>query len=247
MLVGAYVPGHGRNVAIMQPYFFPYIGYFQLIAAVDLFIIHDRVKYTKKGWINRNRILVQGQDAVISLPLRADPDALDIVDRRIAADFRRDKFLNRVGEAYRRAPYFQDAYALVERVIQCDDPNLFGFLRNSIENTCRYLGLGTKMVAASSLDIDPSMTGQDKVIALCRKAEATTYINAIGGMELYSAEPFRAADIELRFIRSRPVEYAQFGAPFVPWLSIIDAMMFNSVETIQRHLTQGYDLIPPMR
>ena len=94
------------KLAIMQPYFLPYIGYFQLIAAVDQFIVYDNIKYTKKGWINRNRLLQNGTDTVFSIPLSKDSDALDIRERQIAADFRRDKLLKQIAEAYRKAPYF---------------------------------------------------------------------------------------------------------------------------------------------
>lgn len=227
----------------MQPYFFPYIGYFQLIAAVDLFIVHDRVKYTKKGWINRNRILQFGKEVTISLPLKNASDALDIVDRQISPDFNRDKLLNRIGEAYRKAPCFDDVFALLQRIVHHEDPNLSGFLQNSLAETCGYLGIGTRMTPSSQLAIDESLAGQDKLLALCRQAGANTYVNAIGGMELYSPEAFRSAGIELRFLQSRPFEYSQFGGSFVPSLSIVDAMMFNPVDALHRCLTTNYDLI----
>src|SRR5882762_1494729 len=103
------------RLAVMQAYFFPYIGYFQLIAAVDLFIVYDNIKYTKKGWINRNRMLQNGKDAMFSLPLKSDSDYRHVRERQVAADFNRDKFLNRIRGAYRRAPHFSETVALVER------------------------------------------------------------------------------------------------------------------------------------
>src|ERR1700680_880113 len=98
------------RTAIMQPYFFPYIGYFQLIDSVDLFIVYDNIKYTKKGWINRNRILLNGKDVTLSLPLKSDSDFLDIRDRELAADFNREKLVNQLSGAYRRAPYFRQVF-----------------------------------------------------------------------------------------------------------------------------------------
>ena len=95
------------RLAIMQPYFFPYIGYFQLIAAVDMFIVYDNIKYTKKGWINRNRMLQNGKDVMFSLPLKSDSDYLDVCERELAADFNRDKLLNQFKGAYRRRPVFR--------------------------------------------------------------------------------------------------------------------------------------------
>ena len=232
------------KVAIMQPYFFPYIGYFQLIDSVDLFVIYDNIKYTKRGWINRNRILQHGQPAVISLPLKNDSDALDVVDRQLAAEFSRLKLLNKIAEAYRKAPYFEQALPVVERIVNHDERNLFRFLHHSIVETCRYLGIETEIAIASAFPIDASLKGQDKVIALCERAGADVYVNAIGGVELYSAEAFRSAGLELKFIRSGPFEYRQFGETFVPSLSIVDVMMFNPLEVIRRCLASNYDLIP---
>ena len=226
----------------MQPYFLPYIGYFQLISAVDTFVVYDDVKYTKKGWINRNRYLVDGHDAVFSLPLKGDADHLDVRDRRLAPDFRRDRLLNRLGEAYRRAPCFARVFPLLERIVRYDDDNLFGFLHHSIVQVCAGLGIGTRLRVSSGFDIDPALRHQDRVLALCEAAGADTYVNASGGTALYSHEAFRARGITLRFIASRPIEYAQFGAPFVPWLSIVDVMMFNPPEAIRERLLPGYEL-----
>jgi hypothetical protein len=232
------------KVAIMQPYFVPYIGYFQLIGSVDLFVIYDNIKYTKKGWISRNRILQHGQPAVISLSLKNDSDALDVGDRQLATDFSREKLLNRIAGAYRKAPYFGQAFPVVERIVRNEERNLFRFLHHSIVETCRYLAINTEIAISSAFPVDPALKGQAKVIALCGHAGADVYVNAIGGIELYSAEVFRSAGLELKFIRSGSFEYHQFGETFVPSLSIIDVMMFNPVEVMRRCLTSNYDLIP---
>jgi hypothetical protein len=231
------------KVAIMQPYFLPYVGYFQLIAAADLFIVYDNIKYTKKGWINRNRILQNGQDATISLPLKKDSDHLDVRDRALAADFEREKLLNQLREAYRRAPHFDRTFPLVERILRHPETNLFGFLHHSIAATCAHLGIATPIRISSQVDIDHGLRNQDKVLALCEAVGATTYVNAIGGIELYSRDAFLARGIELKFIRSLPFEYAQFGAPFVPWLSIVDEMMFNPPDALQQRIASHYELI----
>jgi hypothetical protein len=220
------------KVAVMQPYFLPYIGYFQLIAAVGMFVVYDNIKYTKKGWINRNRILQNGRDATISLPLKKDADHLDVRERVLAPDFGRDKLLNQIREAYRRAPEFERTFPLVERIVRHPDPNLFGFLHHSIAATCEHLGIGTPIVVSSTIPIDHGLRNQDKVLALCQAVGATTYVNAIGGQELYSKDAFRERGIELAFIRSLPFEYAQLGEAFVPWLSIVDVMMFNPPDAV---------------
>ena len=230
-------------MAIMQPYFFPYIGYFQLIAAVDMFILYDSIKYTKKGWINRNRMLQNGKDVMFSLPLESGSDTLDVLDRELAADFNREKFLNRFKGAYRCAPYFSKTFPLLEKIVRYEDRNLFRFLHHSIIKTCEHMGITTEIKISSDIAIDHGMKNQDKVLALCESIGASTYVNAIGGMELYSKKPFQEKGIELKFIRSKPLEYTQFGDEFVPWLSIIDVMMFNPIETIKESLVAKFELI----
>lgn len=231
------------KLAIMQPYFLPYIGYFQLIAAADLFILYDNIKYTKKGWINRNRLLRNGEDVLFSLPLKAASDHLDVRDRELSVDFDRDKLLNQFNGAYRKAPQFSSTFPLLERIVRHDDENLFGFLRHSIIATCRHLGITTEIKVSSKVAIDHELKSQDKVLALCEAVGADTYVNSIGGMELYSRDAFRGRGIDLKFIRSRPLEYPQFGDAFVPWLSIVDVMMFNPLGTVQDCIANNFELI----
>lgn len=231
------------KLAIMQPYFFPYIGYFQLIAAADLFVVYDNIKYTKKGWINRNRMLQNGKDAMFSLPLKSDSDFLDVRERELAADFNREKLLGQFSGAYRRAPYFEQTFPLVEQIVRHEDTNLFRYLHHSIVKTCEHLEIGTEIKISSDIAIDHGLRNQDKVLALCAATGASTYVNAIGGMELYSRETFRDKGIDLKFIRTKPFEYVQLGNAFIPWLSIIDVMMFNPLETIQTCITTNYELI----
>lgn len=227
----------------MQPYFFPYIGYFQLINAVDVFVIYDNIKYTKKGWINRNRFLLGGSDATFSLPLKKDSDFLDVRDRELGQDFNRAKLLNQLKEAYRKAPNFAQAFPIIEDVLMDDESNLFAFLHQSIRKTCTHLGIDTRIVVSSTLAIDHSLQAQDKVLALCNAVGADTYLNPIGGLELYSKPAFADHGVALSFLKSKPIEYPQFGNAFIPWLSIIDVVMFNSAPQVSEYLDQGYDLV----
>lgn len=231
------------KLAVMQPYFFPYIGYFQLIAAVDIFIVYDDIKYTKKGWINRNRMLQNGKDVMFSLPLKRGSDYLDVCERELATDFNRDKLLNQFNVAYRRAPYFAQTFALAQQIMRYEDGNLFRFLHHSLVRTCEHLGITTEIRISSGIAIDHELKNQDKVLALCAAVGATAYVNAIGGMALYSREGFREKGIDLQFIKSKPFEYVQFGDAFVPWLSIIDVMMFSRLDTIQSCISTNYELI----
>ena len=230
------------KIAIMQPYFFPYIGYFQLIASVDLFIIYDNIKYTKKGWINRNRFLRNGAEVVFTVPLRKDSDSLDVKDRAVAGDFDRGKLVNQLREAYRRAPHFDQAFPVVEKSVMSSQENLFEYIQDSVVEVCRYLGIGTRIVASSSIAIEPALKAEDRVLGLCKAAGASVYVNAIGGQKLYSREEFETRGVELKFLQSQAITYPQFGDPFVPWLSIIDVMMFNPVTRIREFLETHYEV-----
>lgn len=231
------------KAAIMQPYFFPYIGYFQLIASVDIFIVYDNIKYTKKGWINRNRILQNGKDVIFSLPIKKDSDYLDVCERELAKDFNPGKLLNKLKSAYRRAPFFDQTFQLIEQILQYEDKNLFRFLHDSIVRTCEHLGFTTQIRNSSSIAVDHNLKNQDKVLSLCEAVGASTYVNAFGGMELYSKNTFLEKGLKLKFIKSKPFVYAQFDNAFVPWLSIIDVMMFNSIDAIKACLNSSYELI----
>jgi len=234
------------KLAIMQPYFLPYIGYFQLIAAVDQFIMYDNIKYTKKGWINRNRMLLNNADAIFSLPLKKGSDSLNIVERELAQDFDRKKLLNQFKGAYGRAPQFELTYSVLEQIVQYGEMNLFRYIHHSIVRLCEHLGIKTEIRISSEIGIDHDLTGQDKVLALCKAAGTDTYINTIGGVELYSKDDFRIQGIDLQFIKARPFEYAQFSSTFVPWLSIVDVLMFNSLDAVRDCIETNNDLSPAL-
>jgi hypothetical protein len=233
----------GRRTAIMQPYFLPYAGYWQLIAAVDRFIVYDAIKYTKKGWINRNRMLRDGAPAVFTLPLKRASDDLDVRDREIAPEFRGAALLARVKGAYRRAPHAEPTLALLERILETDERNLFAFLERSIRLTCDHLAIATPILTSSAIAVDPGLRGQDRVLAICEAVGTDRYVNAIGGVELYDPQAFRARGIDLRFLRSRPIEYPQLGGAFVPQLSILDVLMFNPLPVVREIVHAGFELV----
>lgn len=231
------------KLAIMQPYFFPYVGYFQLIAAADVFILYDNIKYTKKGWINRNRMLLNGADTIFSLPLKKASDSLDVIERHLADDFCPDKLLAQFKGAYSRAPFFSEIFPLLETILLSGERSLFAYIHRSIVEICRYIDIKTEIRVSSAIGIDHDLKGQDKVLALCQSVSTDIYINASGGMGLYSVNAFKGQGIELKFIKSKPLEYAQFGNPFVPWLSIIDVLMFNSLGAVREYVFTNYELI----
>ncbi|MFO1173656.1 MAG: WbqC family protein [Paracoccaceae bacterium] len=231
------------HIAIMQPYFLPYLGYFQLIATVDRFVIYDNVEYTKKGWINRNRILRNGEPVLFTLPLGKGSDYLDVRDRTIASSFDPTKLLGQFAGAYRNAPHFDAIMPYLSEILQYSDRNLFAFVRHSLEVTCRYLGIATPLLVSSEIEKSSHLHGSDRVISICEQLGADRYTNPIGGLLLYRPSDFAARGITLRFLRSRPDPYLQGGATFQPYLSIVDVMMFNSRDQISMMLTNGYDIV----
>ncbi len=230
------------KLAIMQPYFMPYIGYWQLMNAVDMYVVYDNIEYTKKGWFNRNRVLLNGKDYLFTIPVKKDSDYLDVCERYVADDFKKEKLLNLFCEAYRKAPYYSNIYPEIEKMVLYSDTNLFKYIYNSICAVKELLGIKTKIIISSSIDIDHSLKGKDKVIAICKELGASEYYNAIGGQSLYDKNEFKNNGIELKFLKSELVPYKQLKNDFVAGLSIIDVMMFNSPEEIKQMLDK-YELI----
>ncbi len=226
----------------MQPYFLPYIGYWQLLATVDRFVVYDNIEYTKKGWINRNRFLRNGADAPFTLPLKKGSDFLHVRERALADDFNPTALLNPFRESYRKAPFFDAGFPVIETIVTAAPRNLFEYLLNSLVMTAAYLEIKTPIVVSSRVPIDHTLKAGEKVLAICGALGANRYLNTIGGRALYSTDAFAAAGVELKFIQARPVTYSQFGQPFVPGLSILDVMMFNAPDAVRRMLEE-YDLL----
>ena len=220
------------KLGIMQPYFLPYIGYFQLINAVDKYVIYDNIEYTKKGWINRNKILMNGRDFLFSLPLKKSSDFKMVCERELSSDFSPKKTLEQIKSSYQKAPHFKEIYLLLESIFDYDETNLFKFILNSVLAVKNYMDIHTEIVISSTVNIDHHLKSEDKVLAFCKILEADTYFNAVGGKKLYSKERFSSLGIELMFLQTNDFQYKQFDNTFVPWLSIIDVLMFNSKEEV---------------
>lgn len=227
------------KVGIMQPYFFPYLGYFQLINCVDKMVIYDNIKYTKKGWINRNRYLLNGVDKFLTIPLQKDSDFLDVRERKVSKEFDRTKLKKQIQMAYKKAPYFEDVYVLFCKCVDYEEENLFNYIFYAIKSILEYMEIDTELIISSHVDIDHNLRAEDKVLAICKNLAATEYINPIGGIELYSKEVFAQNNIELGFIQmNSDCIYKQFLDEFIPGLSILDVLMFNSTEEVKKMLQQ---------
>jgi len=234
-----------KKLAIMQPYFFPYIGYFQLINAVDTFVVYDNIEFTKKGWFNRNRLLLNNKVEYFTINIKKDSDYLDVRDRVISPVYFEKgmpKILRQIEQSYKKAPFFETVFPLIREIFEYREYNLFGYIYHSILRLVHHFGLSTEVLMSSTIPIDHTLRGKWKIFEICRCLSAGHYVNPIGGTALYSKSDFLEKGIILSFISTKPFVYHQFGDEFVPNLSIIDVMMFNSLERI-RTLLDEYELV----
>ncbi|AFK02944.1 WbqC-like family protein [Emticicia oligotrophica DSM 17448] len=228
-----------RVLGIMQPYVFPYIGYFQLIKRVDKFVIYDDVAFINKGWINRNNILMNGKASMFTIPLiGASQNKLirEIEIDNLAAWSK--KFFKTLEQSYKKAPFYKEAFGLIEQVFNSPAENISALAVNSLKETCKYLKIETEIIESSVIYQNQELKAQNRILDICKQENANHYINPIGGMAIYDKQLFADNKILLNFIKSNAIQYTQFKNEFVPWLSIIDLLMFCSVEEINEHLNK---------
>lgn len=231
------------KLGIMQPYFIPYIGYWQLLNAVDKYVIYDDVNFIKGGWINRNRILINGDAKIFSIQMQGASSNKFINEIYMSTNkVWKRKALKTIEASYKKAPFFNKVFPLIQNIINCEKENLAEFLENSINIICGYLEIDTKIIISSSINKNNDLKAQGKVIEICKILNADEYYNAIGGKELYSYDTFKSEGIELKFLKTKDIEYKQFENEFISNLSIIDVMMFNSINDI-KYMLDEYELI----
>lgn len=228
------------KVGIMQPYFLPYIGYWQLISAVDKYVIYDDVQFIKGGWINRNNILINGQKQLFNL-LLCGASSNKLINE-IIVQKNQTKLIRTIELNYKKAPMFDRVFPLFLEIIEFKDKNLAKYIGNSIIEISKYLSIKTEFILSSSLDKDNTLRAQNKIIDICKLLNANQYINAIGGSILYSKDIFLNNSIELSFLETDILPYKQLNFEFVPYLSILDILMFNSQEKVTTMLN-NYKLL----
>lgn len=234
-----------KRVAIMQPYFMPYIGYFQLIDSCELFVISDSVQYRKGGWINRNRLLINGKPSMFTLSLKKAPLEYNINQRYFSEKFKidKEKLIKTIDINYSKAPHFLEVRELIEEILSFDNyANVAEFNYNSIKKVCEYIGIKRKFIKESEISKDDKLKCEDAVIDITKKLHGQIYINSIGGKSLYSKERFKKSGIKLYFIKTNDIKYTQFKNEFQQNLSIIDVLMFNSKDEIMK-LIKDYQLV----
>jgi len=227
----------------MQPYFLPYIGYWQLLNAVDRYVIYDDVNFIRGGWINRNRILMNGESKLINVQMHNASQNKLIKEIEILADpIYKKRLLRNIEGCYKKAPFFADALPVIENIISYNEMNLAKYLQYAISRICEYLTIDTELIVSSTLCKNNELRGQKKILEICKILDADEYFNAVGGQLLYSRADFDGQGIQLKFIKTGAIRYQQFKNEFVPDLSIIDVMMFNSVEQVKKML-EDYEVL----
>ncbi|MBP6410301.1 MAG: WbqC family protein [Pseudarcicella sp.] len=231
------------KIAIMQPYIFPYIGYFQLINAVDKFIVYDDVSFINKGWINRNKILVNGQENTFTIPLiEASQNKLINTIAIQKKELWLPKLLKTIEQSYKKSPQFEEIFPIIQSIFQSEYSTINQLIIESTKQICNYLAIKTQIVDSSCLYNNQHLKAQERILDICKQENCTEYINPIGGIELYNKNDFFEKDIQLYFLKTKSIEYQQFKNNFVPYLSILDVLMFNSKTEIETLLNE-YELL----
>lgn len=227
-----------RKTAIMQPYIFPYLGYFQLINAVDTFVFYDDVNFIKRGWINRNNILVNGQSFLFSIPLQKASQNCLINETKLNFSLKwKEDFFKTLEHNYYKAPFYTEVRALVLSVFDNEFDNISDLSCASVIAVSDFLNLNLTFQRSSELYADTkNFNRSDRLIEICKQSDSSCYINPAGGQKLYDKEYFRKRDVELNFMENQLPAYTQFDKGFVNGLSIIDVLMFNDKSSIIKML-----------
>lgn len=228
------------KVGIMQPYLFPYLGYFQLINAVDTFIIYDDVNYIKQGYINRNNVLVNGESKRITVPVPGASSFSKINELQFSSDV--EKVLKTIQQAYSKKPFYADVYPLIEQVLLSPERSVPLVCQQAFREIFSYLEINKKLILSSELRYAREAGAADKVINICQAVGGNAYINSIGGRHLYESEFFAAKGLSLSFIKMQDISYRQGNHAFQPNLSVIDVLMHCSPDDIKAYLLR-YDLL----
>lgn len=230
--------------AIMQPYFFPYLGYYSLIKKSDRFILFDDVQFIRHGWIERNRILkpVEGHQ-YISVPLEKFSLSTKINEVKIrATENWREKLLRQLEHYKKRSPFYSQTIEVIKKAIDIETDSIVELNKNILIKTCRYIGmpLVVDVFSEMNLQIEPVTHPGEWALNIIKALQGAEYINPIGGVDIFKREQFDSAGIALNFLGNNLMPYSQRRDMFEPGLSIIDVMMFNSPEQICRLVDDTY-------
>lgn len=224
----------------MQPYLFPYIGYYQLVRCVDKFVVYDDVNYIKRGYVNRNHILDQGCRRRFTVPVPGGSIHKKISELSFSGEV--EDILEGIRHAYVKAPFFEEVFPLVKKVFEGEDRRISAVCSNGINEVFCYLGMNLDISCSSRLEYDRFLSGADKLMAICDVLGSRQYVNSIGGQELYEKEYFSLKGFDISFLKTREINYDQRGKQFISNLSMIDVLMWCSREDVKALLDE-YDLV----
>jgi len=229
-----------RRLAVMQPYFFPYLGYFQLMSKVDAFVLYDDVNFINRGWINRNRIHINGAAHMLTVPLQQASQNRLICDIAVSDDTAwRNRIVKSIQQAYARSPQFERVFPLIERIVHHPAKNLADYLMHSLTCLCDHLGLKTEIIASSRRYRNANLKAQARIIDICLRERADLYVNSIGGLELYDRAHFEESGLKLMFLTPSLQPGGPVAASFMPGLSIIDVLMHSDAASLDAQLQGG--------
>ena len=228
------------KVAVMQPYLFPYLGYYQLVHCSDVFVLYDDVTFIKRGYINRNNILVNGQASRVTIPVPGASQNKLIKDLEFSEEI--SKILKTFKHSYSHAPFFKDIYALIERVLKYPKRDITTICQIGITEVFEHLGISKKIIRSSDLDYNRDLPAADRLMEICDQFGSSDYVNSIGGQKLYSKEYFAEKGKTLSFLQMNDVSYPQNTSHFIPYLSMIDVLMWCDKPSV-RELLQQYKLV----
>ena len=232
------------KVGIMQPYFMPYIGYWQLINVVDKFVLLDDVNYIMRGYINRNSILLNGKPYRFTLPVENASQNKLIMDTKLRfAQEKKQDFFKTISNAYGKAPCYRTVAPIIEDIINNSDDDITEYIKYSIQKVMSYLGINTEILVSSQIPKNQELKGEERIVEICKRLGADVYINPCGGRKLYHQNVFMSKNIKLYFLdtRKEDIIYDQKRNEFIDNLSIIDILMFNEVDIMQE-LLKRYEL-----
>jgi hypothetical protein len=236
------------QLGIMQPYFFPYLGYFQLIEVVDKWIVFDTPQYIRHGWVNRNRIMkFDGNDWMyINVPLQKHSRDTAIKDVLIASNTQewQEKIYAQLLSYRKKAPHFSETMDVVTRCFNAGCDGISGLNIVVLKEVCAYLEIDFRFEIYSQMNLkhEPANDAGEWALQISKACGADTYINPPGGREIFDPSKFKAAGINLRFLESELKQYNQRNGNFIAGLSVLDVMMFNSRDEI-KELLSHYRLV----
>lgn len=227
------------KIAVMQPYAFPYIGYFQLIKAVKKFVFYDDVNYKKQGWINRNKIRANKQETLFTIPLKNASSFTPINEITLHPFLYpkwKRKFLKTITQSYQNAPFFNEVFPLIEEILS-EKITISNLAIESVITIANYLDMETEFFLSSQQFTETKKLEKvDRLVAISHKLHAQEFINMPGGKALYSKKHFKNNNLDLLFIEPVITKYSQDNEEFIPSLSIIDVLMFNNKKSINNFL-----------